>query len=451
MINQPSTRSRISTTPRPDPVQRDERIRDRAAVVVIGGGIIGASTALALADKGIDVVLCEKGEIGAEQSSRNWGWCRTQGRDPREIQLSLEANRIWRGLNTRVQGETGFRAEGVVYLCSSERDLAYYEAWLEKARIYQVDARMLSSGEVATLLPGATRRWLGGIYSPSAGRAEPQKAAPAIANGARRLGASILTCCAVRGIESTAGRVSAVVTEAGRIATDTVVLAGGAWSRLLCGNHGIDLPQLKVRGSVMRLAPVDGVPVPSVAGRGFAFRRRLDGGYTVANRGWSVAEVVPDSFRLFFKYMPALRAQWNDLGLRIGERFLAELRTPRRWSLEGPSPFEAQRTLDPTPDTHILDAARKNLAAAFPAFTGAKVLDQWAGLIDVTPDVVPVIGPVMSWPGFYIATGFSGHGFGIGPAAGQLMADIVAGDRPLIDPKPLRFERFTDGSPLIIN
>ena len=101
----------------------------------------------------------------------------------------------------------------------------------------------------------------------------------------------------------------AVVTEAGHIVTDTVVLAGGAWSRLFCGNHGIDLPQLKVRGSVMRTSPVDGVPLPSVAGRGFAFRRRLDGGYTVANRGWSMAEIVPDSFRLFFKYMPALRAQ----------------------------------------------------------------------------------------------------------------------------------------------
>src|SRR6478735_53360 len=92
MIDQLTTRSSVSRTPRPDPVESDERIPDHAAVVVIGGGTIGTSTALALAEKGIDVVLCEKGEIAAEQSSRNWGWCRTQGRDPREIQLSLEAN-----------------------------------------------------------------------------------------------------------------------------------------------------------------------------------------------------------------------------------------------------------------------------------------------------------------------------------------------------------------------
>ena len=437
--------------PRPDQVLSDEKVPARTAVVVIGGGIIGTSTALALAEKGIDVVLCEKGEIGAEQSGRNWGWCRTQGRDPREIALSLEAMRMWRGLNTKIQGETGFRAEGVIYLCSSEADVAKYEVWLEKVRMYQPDARLISSAEVDELLPGATRKWHGGLYSPTAGRAEPQKAAPAIAEGARRLGATILTHCAVRGIETAAGRVSGAVTERGRIACDSVVLAGGAWSRLLCGNHGIDFPQLKVRASVMRTSPVEGVPLPSVASAGFAFRKRLDGGYSVANRGDSVAEIVPDSFRQFFRYMPALRAQWGDLRLRLGERFLAELRTPRRWDLDAVTPFERVRILDPEPDHKILEAAQRKLAEVFPAFAGARILERWAGLIDVTPDVVPVIGPVPTMPGFYLASGFSGHGFGIGPAAGRLMADLVTGDTPIVDPKPLRLERFTDGSQTIIH
>jgi glycine/D-amino acid oxidase-like deaminating enzyme len=437
--------------PRPDSVASDDKVPARAAVVVIGGGIIGTSTAYALSEKGIDVVLCEKGEIGAEQSGRNWGWCRTQGRDPREIALSLEAMRMWRGLNGKIEGDTGFRAEGVLYLGNNDADVARYEAWLEQARMYQVDARMLSSAEVAKLLPGATRSWVGGLYSPSAGRAEPQKAAPAIATGARRIGATILTNCAVRGIETAAGRISGVVTEKGRIACDSVVLAGGAWSRLLCGNHNIDFPQLKVRGSVMRTAPVDGMPIPSVAGPGFSFRRRHDGGYSVANRGASIAEIVPDSFRQFFRYMPALRSQWNDLRFRLGERFAAEWRTPRRWDLDAVTPFEQVRILDPEPDRKSLDQAHANLSAAFPAFAGAKVVERWAGLIDVTPDVIPVIGPIPSIPGFYLASGFSGHGFGIGPAAGRLMADIVAGDTPIIDPKPLRFERFTDGSPTIIH
>lgn len=104
----------------PDRVPSDEKGPEKASVVVIGGGIIGVSTTLALAEKGVDVVLCEKGEIAAEQSSRNWGWCRTQGRDPREIPLSLEAMRMWRGLNERLGAETGFRADGVAYLCEND-------------------------------------------------------------------------------------------------------------------------------------------------------------------------------------------------------------------------------------------------------------------------------------------------------------------------------------------
>jgi glycine/D-amino acid oxidase-like deaminating enzyme len=435
----------------PDPIPSDQKIPERSAVVVIGGGIIGASTALCLAEKGIEVALCEKGEIAAEQSSRNWGWCRTQGRDPREIPLSLEAMRLWRGLNERVEGETGFRPDGVVYLCESEADVARYEAWLEHARLYQVDARLVTGGELSALLPGANRTWRAGLYSPSAGRAEPQRAAPAIAIAARRKGAIILTGCAVRGIERQAGRVSAVVTEKGRIRCDSAVLAGGAWSRLFCGNHGVDFPQLKVRASVMRTAPLDGMPQIATGGAGFSFRRRFDGGYSVANRGASTAEIVPDSFRLFFRYLPALRSQWNDLRLRFGAHFFEEWKIPRRWSLDVVSPFEKVRILDPEPDHRLLDQAQAKLAATFPAFARAKIVGRWAGFIDVTPDVVPVIGPIGALPGFFLASGFSGHGFGIGPAAGRLTADLVAGDRPIVDPQPFRFERFTDGSPTVIH
>ncbi|MBL8699485.1 MAG: FAD-binding oxidoreductase [Alphaproteobacteria bacterium] len=437
--------------PSPDRVPSDPQLPARVDVVVIGGGIIGASTALALAQKGVSVALCEKGEIGAEQSGRNWGWARIGNRDPREIPLMIESKRLWRTMNETVEGETGYRRPGVMYLCETEADVARYEKWVEHAKHYQLDHKVLSSDEVAALLPGATRRWPGAIYSPSDGRAEPQKAAPAIAIGARRNGAAVLTNCAVRGIETQGGRVSGVVTEKGRIDCGSVVLAGGAWSRLFCGNLGIELPALKVRASVLRTAPVEGAPEQGTGGRGFAFRKRLDGGYTVANRGASTAEIVPDSFRLFFQYMPALRAQWKDLRLRVGGRFLEELRTPRRWSLDAVSPFEKTRILDPEPDNDILDEAYAMLTKTFPVFAGVEILDRWAGMIDVTPDVVPVIGPVSTTPGFFIASGFSGHGFGIGPGAGRLMADLVTGTPTLVDPKPFRLERFSDGSPIVIH
>ena len=437
--------------PTPDPVRSDLKLPERVAVVVIGGGIAGVSTALALAKKGVSVALCEKGEIGAEQSGRNWGWARIGNRDPREIPLLIESTRLWREMNESVEGETGYRRPGVMYLCETDDDVAKYEKWVDLARTYQLDHRVLSADDVAAKLPGATRRWAGAIYSETDGRAEPQKAAPAIAEGARRLGAAIMTNCAVRGIETQAGRVSGVVTEKGRISCDSIVLAGGAWSRLFCGNHGIELPALKVRGSVMRTAPLDGGPEHNVGGRGFAFRKRLDGGYTVANRGSSTAEIVPDSFRLFFQYMPALKAQWNDLRLRLGGRFVEELRTPRRWRMDEISPFERVRILDPKPDLEALEQAYESLTRIFPVFKGVQILDRWAGMIDVSPDVIPVIGPVASTPGFFIASGFSGHGFGIGPGAGRLMADIVTGDTPIVDPREFRLERFTDGSPLVIH
>ena len=434
--------------PRMDPVQASETMPHTTSVVVIGGGIVGASTAYFLAQKGIPVVLCEKGTIGAEQSGRNWGWTRVMGRDPREIPLGMESLRWWRQMNALTGMETGFNQCGIVYLCETQAELDEYEAWLEQAREFQLDSRLLAPGEIDSVLPGAGRPFKGALYTPSDGRAEPQKAAPTIANAARALGATILTGCAVRGVETKGGRVCGVVTERGRITCDSVVLAGGAWSRLFTGNMalpnggGIDLPQLKVLGTCFRTQPLDGVPDVSAGASDFAFRKRLDGGYTIARRNASVSEITPDSFRLFTEFLPSLRTSWKELRLRVGGQFLTEWRTPRRWALDAESPFEKVRVLDPAPHASILKEARDNLVRAFPAFARMQEAERWGGLIDVTPDAVPVISAVDALPGFPMATGFSGHGFGIGPGAGKLMADIVAGDPVAVDPAPYAFNRF---------
>ncbi|MBN9560284.1 MAG: FAD-binding oxidoreductase [Alphaproteobacteria bacterium] len=434
-------------SPPVDPVRSDPALPERTDVLVIGGGIIGVSTALYLAEKGHAVTLCEKGRIGGEQSSRNWGWCRTMGRDVREIPLALESLRQWRGMNARIGAETGFRQAGIVYVAETEQELAAHAAWADTARAWQVDSRVLRGEALAALIPGAGRNFVGALHTPSDGRAEPAKAAPAIAEAARRQGATILIECAVRGVETKAGRIAGAVTERGRIACDAVVLAGGAWSRLFCGNLGVDFPQLKVLGSVLRTAPLEGAPETTVGGGDFAFRKRLDGGYTVARRGASVSDITPDSLRLFFDFLPTLRTEWKDLRLRIGRRFIEEWRIPRRWSLDAASPFEKMRVLDPAPTRSILDEARRNLARAFPAFAKMQVAEEWGGLMDVTPDAVPVISPVETVPGFYIASGFSGHGFGIGPGAGRLMADLVAGDAPVVDAAPFRLERLAKKRP----
>lgn len=382
--------------PRPDPVPSDPTLPSHARVVVIGGGIIGVCTAYFLARAGVPVVLCEKGEIAAEQSSRNWGWCRKMGRDPVEIPLALEALRLWAEMDTEIGAETGFRRCGIVYMCRTPEDLARREAWVEQvARPYQLDSRLLTRDQMARVLPGMAGPWAGGLFTPSDGRAEPQKAAPAIANAARRLGASILTGCAVRGVETEAGRIAGVVTEKGRIACDSVVLAGGVWSRMFCRTLGIRLPQLKVMSSVMRTEKLDGGPEVSASGHGFSLRKRIDGGYTVASWSGNVHDLVPDTLRFTRDFIPALRHQRGSLKLRLGGRFLTELATPSAWTLDAVSPFERTRILDPAPHEPILRQAETNLTAAFPVFHGMRIAERWGGVIDVTPDAVPVISGVV--------------------------------------------------------
>ncbi len=433
--------------PKPDPFTGDEKLPPRASVVVIGGGIVGTSTALELAERGIDVVLCEKGIIAGEQSSRNWGWCRQMGRDPREIPLIQESMRAWRGLNQRIDAETGYRECGILYLCETDADMENRETWLdEHARPHQLSSRMIGAERTQELAPGSTIKWKGALYTENDGRAEPQKAAPAIAKAAQGLGARIFTGCAVRGIEKQAGRISGVITEKGRIDCDAVVLAGGAWSRRFCTNTDVELHALNVVSSVSRTEAIETGLETSAAGKNFAYRKRLDGGYTLAHGGVSVADIVPDSFRLFFPFIPNLRAEWPYLKLRLGKAFIEEARMPRHWALDSVSPFEKTRILDPEPVMSIIDESVRNLKAAYPAFKDLKIAQSWAGCIDVTPDAVPVISEVAEIPGFFIASGFSGHGFGIGPGAGKLMADLVTGGPTCVDPEPFRHSRMTDGS-----
>src|SRR5216684_4253924 len=141
--------------PRVDAVRSDDALPARADVVIVGGGIIGTSTALFLAQKGVPTVLCEKGHIAGEQSSRNWGWCRKMCRDPRELPLIVESLRLWQGMNAMVEAETGFRQPGIMYLCATPAQMAAHEAWLEHARPYQLDTRLITGAEVAAIMPGA--------------------------------------------------------------------------------------------------------------------------------------------------------------------------------------------------------------------------------------------------------------------------------------------------------
>ncbi len=427
----------------PSPVTSDRDRPTKVDVVVIGGGIAGIATALELGERGNSVAVFEKGIVAGEQSSRNWGWCRRMGRDPRELPLIEESMRLWQQMHQRTGEDVGFRECGIAYLCDSEEKLAARQRWYQNhAQPYGLSSRMVSAEEANALTPDSTVPWLGGLFTAEDGRAEPVLAVPAMARAAQKCGVKIFQHCAVRGLQQQAGRISGVVTEHGEISCDAVVLAGGAWSRRFCHNAGIGLPQLTVVNSVMRTAPLQTGYDHSLAARDFAFRKRMDGGYTVAHATLSMADILPDSFRLAPEFWPVLKEEWRDFRFRIGQRFVDEARLKRRWELDEESPFEQVRILDPKPIASIQQAAMHSLKNTLPAFTNAKIEETWAGVIDVTPDVVPVISPVAEREGFYLATGFSGHGFGLGPGAGKLMAQIVNGETPCVNPEPFRYERF---------
>jgi glycine/D-amino acid oxidase-like deaminating enzyme len=433
-----------------DSVISDEHMPAATQVVVIGGGIIGTFAALTLAGRGIPVVLCEKGYIACEQSSRNWGWCRQAGRDVREMPLIVESLELWRGMNRLTDADTGFRECGVLYVAESEADEARFAAWADMAKPYDIGTRIVRGAELAALMPGASRTFAGGLYVPTDGCAEPQRAAPAIARAAQRQGAVILAHCAVRGIERSGGRTAAVITERGRIACEAVVLAGGAWSSLFCASLGIRLPQLKVLSSVMRTAPVVDGPDPCTYLDAVGYRKRRDGGYTLARGAGYVAPFVPDSLRYLREFLPTIRKEHGSMRVRVNAQSLREFRAPRSWPLDRPSPFEAARVLDPAPNGTLNQEALSAMIELYPRFRGVHIVQQWGGYIDVTPDVVPYISAVGDLPGLTVATGFSGHGFGIGPAAGRLAAQLAIGETPSVDPEPFRISRFSDGSPIVI-
>ena len=427
--------------PQLDIVTPSERLPGAVDTVVIGGGIAGVTTALELLDRGQSVCVVEKGEIAAEQSCRNWGWVRRMGREPADLPLSMLSLEIWAGMDERIGADTGFRRPGIVYAAETEREVEGLKTNHANAQAFGLDAKMLTPEAFAALMPGHRTPVRAALYTEDDGRAEPAIAVPAMARALKTRGGHVLTNCAARGIETEGGRVAGVITERGVVRCSAAVLAGGAWSRLFAGNIGIGIPALTVRSTAMRTKPVENGPAIALGNGHIGVRARQDGGLTLANRGGALAQITPDGILLFRRFLAKAIANRRDFRFELGAEFLASLRRPRQWSPDDESPFERERILNPQPWAKSLERARRELAHRFSALADIEEADRWAGMIDITPDFVPVISE-SPLPGLVLSTGYSGYGFGLGPGAGRLTADLVTGDIPCVDPAPFRLSRF---------
>jgi glycine/D-amino acid oxidase-like deaminating enzyme len=409
----------------------------QADVVIVGGGIVGCASAYQLARRGLGVLLLEKGEIAGEQSGRNLGFVRQQGRDPAELPLAAAANRIWQTLQAELDADIEWVQGGNLALAFDEVEAAGYREWARIGAEFGLDTRLLSEAAVREVLPGITTAFTLGIHTPSDGHADPVKATLAFADAAIGAGARIVTGCTVDSIEVAGGRVIGVQTNRGSVRTEIAVCAAGIWSHKLLAGIGLDLPQQAVKVMVLRTQPVKPLTQSGVWTRKIAFRQAVSGSLVASASVFDI-DLDAHNFRHLRMFMPMYLANRGRFRLRVGAKGLRSLLPqPREKRFSGAQP-EATRS--------FVRGYLERLEAWFPSLGPLQLEKSWAGLTDGTPDGVPVLEAVERPRGLIVATGQSGHGFALGPVFGQVVADLASKGEAQFDLKAMRLSRFANGT-----
>jgi sarcosine oxidase subunit beta len=375
-------------------------VNTHASVVVIGGGVMGTSIAYHLAAAGVpDVLLVERDELGAGSTSKAAGGVRAQFSDEVNIALGARSLEAFARFGQEIGADIGLRRVGYLFLLSTPEEVASFEASVRLQNALGVPSRLIDPAEARRLSPLiSTDGLLAAAFSPDDGHCTPEAVVHGYAAAARRHGARILRHTEVTGIETHGTAITAVRTTLGRVTTDTVVCAAGAWSRAVGAMVGVDLPVRPLRRQIAVTEPVPGG--------------------------------VPPALPMTIDFTSSLYFHAEGPGLLVG--------------MSDPDERPGFAT-----DTH--DRWIPRLAAAMerraPALLDLRRTGGWAGLYEVTPDHNALIGEATSVSRFLYATGFSGHGFLQGPAVGEVVRDLFLGRVPFVDVTPLGAGRFAADAP----
>lgn len=367
---------------------------DAADVVIIGGGIMGLSAAYHLAAAGVErVVLVERGALGEGSTCKAAGGVRALFSDEINIKLGLHSLETFERFGTEFGQEIDLHQVGYLFLLDNEQDLDTFAQNAELQNALGVPSRVVDVAEAKRLSPLiGTEGLVGALYSPRDGHCTPESVVLGYATAARRADARLVTGCAATGIDAEGGEITAVHTEHGTIRTATVICTVGAWAKEVGVWAGVTLPVEPLRRQIVITEPVRGL--------------------------------APDTpFTIDFSTSFYFHNEGEGLLMGMSER-------TDSWGF------------DLTRDPEWLADLAEVLERRVPALGDVGIASGWAGLYEMTPDHNALIGRSTEVPGFLYATGFSGHGFLMGPAVGEVLRDLYTGATPLVDVGALSADRF---------